>query len=100
MFNIMQSYAKSIKKIMKLVTCMMHQQPPPAMEQGEEMEGLNDHIHSAKDINSNECKAFVKIFGKIHELPCTCAIKTRVKNLMSKLSRLQSQLVRFTTHSI
>ncbi|GES84136.1 reverse transcriptase (RNA-dependent DNA polymerase) domain-containing protein [Rhizophagus clarus] len=59
----------------------------------DEMEGLADHLDAAIDLTSPDYLNLANVFGKVHELACTRAMKTRVKNLVSKLARLQKRLI-------
>jgi len=62
----------------------------------DETEGPIEHSAEAEMFLSPEYKTLAKVFGKVHELPCTRAMKTRVKNLISRLGRLQQRLLKYT----
>jgi hypothetical protein len=58
------------------------------------MEGVETNDEHATIFLIPEAKNLASVFGKYHELPLTRAMKTRVKNLISKLARLQTRLLK------
>ena len=64
------------------------------MDLEDDMVGLEVTANSALSYSSEEYKALAKHFGKVHELSSTRAMKTRAKNLVSKLGRLQARLLK------